>query len=308
MLYRTVKVWVRFSLPFFCRKISIHNKKGLAVKGPLILAVNHPNSFFDAILLGACMKHPVYFVTRGDVFEKPWIRKILESLKMIPIFRLRDGKNKLALNQQTFEATQKVLENNGTVLVFVEGFCCYQTELQLPLKKGAPRMLVDCWAKNIDAKFLPVWLRYDSFHDFGKIIDINLGEVFSKKLFGENQSDAQLMTQINKATETQLLALSALPKAYEANKKSWKLLIWPFAMLAVLLNAPFYFPIKNYIVKAIKGNEQYDSILACSLIGLYPFYLLLLSFFLYLITKNGFSFLLIVVLVVLNRLYLIWKK
>ncbi len=279
----------------------------MAEKGPLILAVNHPNSFLDAILLGAFMEHPVYFVTRGDVF-KPWTKRILEHLKMIPIFRMRDGKDKLALNQQTFDATQNILANNGIVLVFVEGFCRYQTELQLPLKKGAPRMLVDCWAKNINAKILPVWLRYDSFHDFGKIIDINLGQVFGKEMFDNNLTDAQLMTQINKATETQLLALSALPKAYLAKKKGWKILLWPFAMLALALNAPFYFPIKKYIIKAIKGNEHYDSILAVSLIMLYPFYMLILSAIVFLITKSGFSFLIIPLLIVLDRLYLTWKK
>ncbi|CAN5622141.1 hypothetical protein BH10BAC2_BH10BAC2_12910 [soil metagenome] len=83
------------------------------------------------------MQQPVHFITRGDVFNKRWVRFVLSQLNMIPIFRIRDGKDKLSLNEQTFIRSVEILRNNGLLMIFVEGFCEHQTTL-LPLKKGAP--------------------------------------------------------------------------------------------------------------------------------------------------------------------------
>ena len=113
LFYGFIKIWVRLSLKIFCKKIVIHNPKQLNVAGPLIIAANHPNSFFDAILIGAFMQKPVHFITRGDVFRKRWARSILEQLNMMPIYRIRDGKEKLSLNQQTFDRSVEVLKANG---------------------------------------------------------------------------------------------------------------------------------------------------------------------------------------------------
>lgn len=123
MLYTFVKCLVRSGLLLYCRKIVFTNRSLLKEKGPLLLACNHPNSFFDAVLLGAFFKQPVHFLARGDAFKDPLASKILKALKLIPIYRLREGKEYLALNDATFERCTEILKEGGIVLIFSEGLC-----------------------------------------------------------------------------------------------------------------------------------------------------------------------------------------
>jgi len=306
--YYLIRYWFRLGMWFFYRHRAFNVQSGLALKGPAIIACNHPDSFLDAMFFGACMDNPVYFVTRGDVFEKPMVRKILEALKMIPIFRLRDGKEKLSLNQQTFDAVQEILRQGGIVLIFVEGFCEYQTELQVPLKKGAPRIVAECWQQGINVRVLPTWLRYDSFFDYGKILDINYGVSFGKEITeGIDNVNAQVL-QINKLTEKQLLELSAVRNPYKPVSKAVKYLLFPFAMLGKLINLPFYLPIRNLIKSKTKGTTHYDSVLLAALTLLYPFYLLIIASIAVVVFESAWCWLLVLAFPLLARMYLLWKK
>jgi 1-acyl-sn-glycerol-3-phosphate acyltransferase len=117
MLYKFVKFWAWLAMPFFAKKVRLVNPAMADEPGPLLLACNHPNSFLDAVLPGFLFKHPVYFMTRGDVFKHAWVRKIFAALRMIPIFRIRDGKDKLSQNDETFNKSVEVLRNGDILLI-----------------------------------------------------------------------------------------------------------------------------------------------------------------------------------------------
>ena len=266
-----------------------------------------PNSFFDAILIGAYMQQPVHFITRGDVFRKRWARNILEQLNMMPIFRIRDGKEKLSLNQQTFDKSVEVLKANGIVLIFVEGLCEHQTTL-LPLKKGAPRILIDCWQQNINAKILPVWLRYNSFFSFGKNIQINFGNIFGKEIISETNSDGESINKINKETAYQLSQLYKIQHQFNALKALQQLLLTIPALVGLLLNFPFYFIVNCVVYPLTKSDTHYDSVLFGVLTFLYPVYILLTAFIGFYFTQNSYSILLIILVPLLARCYTVWKR
>ncbi len=178
MLYIFVKIIVRLGLLIYCRKVVFTNSNLLKEKGPLLLACNHPNSFFDAILLGAFFKQPVHFLARGDAFKNPLAAKILSALKLIPIYRLKEGKEYLALNDATFERCKQILKEGGIVLIFSEGLCENQWKLR-PFKKGTARIALNTW-KHFDMihqfRILPVSLNYNSFRRFSKHVVIAFGE------------------------------------------------------------------------------------------------------------------------------------
>ncbi len=164
-MYYFIKSWVRAGLQFFCRKVVISNRNVLNAKGLLLLACNHPNSFFDAVLLGALFKNPVHFLARGDAFKNPIAKKILTTLKAIPIYRLSEGKEYLALNDTAFERCNRILRDRGIVLIFSEGLCLNQWELR-PLKKGSAKIAINAWKQEAISKafrVLPVSLNYNSF-------------------------------------------------------------------------------------------------------------------------------------------------
>ena len=99
-------------------------------KGPLLIVANHPDSFFDALVIAANCSHPVSFLARGDVFTKPWHNILLRALNMMPVYRQREGKEHLHKNQNSFDASVEVLKNNGILLIFIEGICLNKNEIQ----------------------------------------------------------------------------------------------------------------------------------------------------------------------------------
>lgn len=305
--YGFIKIWVRLSLKIFCKKIVIHNREQLNATGPLIIAANHPNSFFDAILIGAHMQQPVHFITRGDVFRKRWARAILKQLNMMPIYRIRDGKEKLSLNQQTFDLSVEVLKQKGIVLIFVEGMCEYQTTL-LPLKKGAPRILLSCWQQGIDAKVLPVWLRYHSFFSFGKKTEINFGNIFAKEVINNAASDGEAITNINSATSKELLTLCDIRYKFLQPVSSLRLRLAIPAFAGFLFNYPFYLLVRSVVHPLTKNDMHYDSVMFGVLTLLYPFYALLLTCIVFHFTQSYYSVPLFILLPLLTRCYTIWKK
>ena len=308
LLYLFLKNILRLSMQFFYRRVTYTNRKGLNLKGPMLIAANHPNSFIDALYFGACNNRGVHVITRGDVFEKPAMGKMLRSFKLIPIFRIRDGKDKLGNNDETAEAVIEVLRKGGIVMIFVEGFCAHQTTLQLPLKKGAARMVAESWKRGIDVQVQPLWIRYDSFKDFGKILDHNFGKPFGKELAEGVPGEAAQILQINKRIEKELLQQSVIPSAYKPLPAWSRNILWPFAMLGKIVHYPFYKPIQNFVAKKTAGTTHFDSVLIGLLTLGYPLYLFLITSILLLIFHDWTAWLVLVAFPLLARVYLFWKK
>lgn len=309
MLYGLVKIGIRIALPFYARRIEIFNKAALEAKGPLMLAVNHPNSFLDAILVGAFMKHPVHFITRGDVFKRPIVRKMLGILNMIPIFRIRDGKEKLSLNEETFLKSVEVLRHNGILLIFVEGFCENQTSLQLPLKKGAPRILQSCWQQNIDAKVLPIWVEYSSFDRIGKTVHIRMGEVFGREVAGEVETTV-CIPKINAETADQLMHLHySHTLQHQSPGILTRLILLIPAMLGAVIHAPYYLLTQSICRHQTSDNPHYDSVLIAVLFVTYPIVLLVVAAIIFSYTGQWWTWPMVLLgLPALALCYIRWKK
>lgn len=76
-------------------------------KAAIIFAPNHQNALLDA--LRYCLlflKRCIY--TRADIFKKKMVAKILRFLKILPIFRIRDGYESLTYNDAVFNEAMGV--------------------------------------------------------------------------------------------------------------------------------------------------------------------------------------------------------
>jgi 1-acyl-sn-glycerol-3-phosphate acyltransferase len=303
-MYLLVKFLTNFSLWVYCKRFSLFNAGVTKITTPMILGCNHPNSFLDAIVVGAKMKQRVHFMTRSDVFQKAWVRAILRSVNMIPVYRIRDGKENLGKNDASFEETRKILLRGEQVLIFVEGFCKYQTTLQLPLKKGGPRMLTQAWEDGVDAKMLPVWIRYNSFTKFPKEIDINFGTPFGKEILKGTEEAGATLLAINKETEKQLQQLSAIDKKNLGLNA--KMILWLPAMMGMLLHIPFYVPLQKLAWK-VKGEIHYDSILFCLFAFLYPVYIAITALVVCWLHGGWWALVAAVAMPLLAKAYTQWK-
>ena len=305
MLYSFVKIIARLALPIYCRNIAINRKEYLKHKGPLLLAVNHPNSFLDAIILCTLFDKPVYSLARGDAFKKKIFARILLLFKMFPVYRVSEGVENLEENYKTFDQCKNIFRQNGIVLIFSEGRCINEWHLR-PLKKGTARLAISSWAEGIDIEVLPVAINYSSFRRFGKNIKLFFGDMITKDQVDYKNSDGIAIRQFNDILQSRLGNYVYEIKPADPAKLKEKLYIHqPFLKKAILLipavagylvHVPLYAIIKWLANKMNKRAGHFDSKIVGLLFIIYPVFLLLLSFVVLWATRNWLSLLLLLIL------------
>ena len=179
MLWHLVKYLLGFVIAVFFKRTKVSNIKNLKIKGPIILAVNHPNGFMDPVALSSLVYPPrLRYLARGDAFKKGIVTTILQSLGVIPIFRIQDGgKEGLLKNDETYTIVNRLLSQNKKIIIFAEGLCIQERRLR-PLKKGVPRMIFGAMDTNklTNLIVVPIGINYKDPSQFRGSIFCNVGE------------------------------------------------------------------------------------------------------------------------------------
>ena len=303
MLYTLLKLPARLALYFYCRKISINKKQFLKSEGPLLIAANHPSSFLDAVILATLFKRPVYSLARGDAFVNNFYKKLLYSLKMLPVYRISEGAENLEHNYTTFSACLDIFKKNGIVLIFSEGRCINEWHLR-PLKKGTARLSISAWQQGIPLKVLPLGINYSSFRLFGKNMILNFGEIIEKESFTAPMQPGEAITAFNIKLQSQLqnLVIEADPSDKEKIKRIFfvqqplikKIFLFIPAVIGWVFHAPLYYPV--ILLIRHRAEDHYDSVVVALLFVLYPIYLLAITITAYLITGSMLAYLLLLII------------
>ena len=250
------------------------------MKGPLLIAANHPNSFLDAIIVDTLFKHPVTSLTRGDVFKVKIFSKILHSLHMLPIYRVSEGAENLEQNYATFDRCNTIFREGGIVLIFSEGGCTNEWHLR-KLKKGTARLAISAWNQGIPLKVLPLGINYSSFRKFGKNIWMNFGNIITRDNIEEDFEMGKSFISFNNQLTSELRDLvyeieqkdtTTIKKHFYSSLPVWKkIILSPFAFAGYIFHVPLYRAMKAMVRK--RENDHYDSILVGLLFFSYPVYL-----------------------------------
>jgi 1-acyl-sn-glycerol-3-phosphate acyltransferase len=257
-----LKIVVRLALRIFCPQIIIHEKWFLNPKGPVLVLANHPDSFLDAVIIGASYQRKIHFLARGDVFEHPVFGFLLRSIGMIPIFRAREGKQHLHRNQDTFQESVDILAKGGAVLIFIEGICLNTHEIQ-PFKKGAARILAQTQAHGVFPLLHIIGIGYNDFAKFGKKVIVHIEEMEQKQVISSPKDFLNFNERI----------LSIMKRILEIPKGKTRI----FKGISYAVHWPFYRPIRQFVYQKTKGSVFYDSVLFAVLLFTYPIYLLILG-------------------------------
>ena len=305
MLYSFVKIIARLALPIYCRDIAINKKELLKHKGPLLLAVNHPNSFLDAIILCTLFDKPLYALARGDAFKNRSAAKFLSLFNMFPVYRVSEGVENMEENYNTFDLCKNIFKQNGIVLIFSEGLCINEWHLR-PLKKGTARLAISSWEDGIDLKVLPVAINYSSFKKFGKNIKLSFGDIICKEDINYKDTHGNAIRRFNEALKAQLDKYvfeidsndtAALQRTFYVQQPLAKrILLFVPALIGLLVHAPVFYFVKWLADILVKEDGHDDAKMIGFLFILYPLFLLIVSTTLFFITASWYSFLLILIL------------
>ncbi len=287
----------------FIRFDKVNAPEHFNIKGPVLLASNHPNSFLDAVIFDLLFNRPVWSLARGDVFKKPFFAKMLSKVNILPIYRLSESPEDVDKNYETFDICKELFIADKMVLIFSEGLCVNEWHLR-PLKKGTARVVTAAWAEGIPVTVLPVGINYNNFKGLGKNVIINFGNTITSNVFDSTLADGKNFRNFNNKLQEELsntvLEIAAddtttLKTTFEVKIPLWqKILLFLPALLGAVLHAPLYLPVKKLVAGKTAGTVHYDSVLLGILIVLYPLYILLLWLILFFTTCSWYSLFIII--------------
>jgi 1-acyl-sn-glycerol-3-phosphate acyltransferase len=281
-VFLLLKLYARLCLRIYCRSVLVNKPAYLKLKGPVLFAANHPNSFLDGIILTTLLEETLYALARGDAFTPRW-SKWLRRMHLLPVYRTSEGTGNLTHNYTTFSECHRVFEQGGAVLIFSEGCCRNEWHLR-PLLKGTARLVTSAWQKGIALTVIPLGFNYSSFKSFGKTVHLNFGQPLQPDSILAAEGEGTRLALFNQQLEQQLQQLVYEIEPADKEKRgrhfgvpgplsSKPLLLIP-ALLGWLVHAPLYFVAKW--VAARFEKEHYDGVMVAVLMLSYPFYLLLI--------------------------------
>lgn len=176
--YALLKLYVRFWLKRYYA-ITIRGKEKIPSKGTFILAANHQNALIDALAILTSQPWQPVFLARSDIFANKTVNKILTFLKILPIYRMRDGYDQLANNDEVFGEVYNVLDQYAPLGIMPEGNHDNRKLLR-PMKKGIARIAFSYRHNQPnnrkEIEIIPIGLNYTDHHKEGSKLLCKFGD------------------------------------------------------------------------------------------------------------------------------------
>lgn len=188
--YEIIRFFVKLGHDWFYRRIIIIGRNNIPKNKPVIFAPNHQNALMDPLAVIFTNSLQTVFLTRSDVFRSILI-PIFSYLKMLPVYRIRDGAKSLKQNEEIFNKSVGILEANMSMALFPEALHFGKRSLR-PLKKAIPRIAFQAAKKNafnLDIQIVPVGIYYDNYTDSNSLLQVNFGKPISVADFKEDHEE-----------------------------------------------------------------------------------------------------------------------
>ena len=138
-------------------------RENIPKKGAILFMVNHPNGLIDPLIVAVNNPRVQHFLVRAASFKKPLIKRFLESLNLMPIYRMRDGVKQLGNNKDVFDKCFTLLNNQKALMIFPEGSHDKRRTVRT-LSKGFSRIVFGALEQNpaLQIHIIPVGLTYQN--------------------------------------------------------------------------------------------------------------------------------------------------
>lgn len=176
----------------YYRRFKVSGRENIPAGKAVIFAANHQNALMDALAVIFAARRQIVFLARADIFRKKPIANLLRFIRILPVYRIRDGYSSLGQNQDTFNEVNEVLMQKIPVGIFPEGFHLGMKKLK-PLSKGIARMAfqaMDHTDFKLDIQIVPVGLDYSNYFKAGSDLLVIFGKPISvvdyREMYREN--------------------------------------------------------------------------------------------------------------------------
>ena len=198
--------WYSFFLPYVnwhtrraYRRFEVHGKKNLPKEGGMIFGVNHSNTLMDALVLLSADNIRKVFIARGDIFKNPTVAKILHFLRILPIFRIRNGVAAVRQNDDSLNKAVDVIHDRVDLYLFPEG--THRTKHSLMrMGKGLFHIALDAnrqFGEERPIYIIPTAIEYGDYFRYRSTTMINFGQPINVTEFLKNANEENEAVEIN---------------------------------------------------------------------------------------------------------------
>ena len=189
---------MRFAFWLTHKRIVVTGREHIPAGKPIIFAANHQNALMDPLALSCTNPLQTLWLARADIFKNKLARPALKFMKMLPIYRIRDGKENLSNNEEVFNQVTQVLENRQSIALFPEAAHSGKRQM-LVHRKAIPRIALEAEAKNnftLELQIVPVGIYYDHYWKFNRTLVVQYGKPIGidgyRERYAENGQNAML--------------------------------------------------------------------------------------------------------------------
>ena len=201
--YTFLKYFVDWSVRSSYRKYQVEGLENIPLDGCVIWASNHTNALMDPMVMLSSNSGRKVFVARADIFKKSWARKALSFLRVMPIYRIRDGINAVKHNDEAIEQATGVIMDGVPFVIFPEATHRAKHSL-LKLSKGIFHIAESAIEKSKDGKpvyILPIGVEYGDYFRFRNTVLIKFGKPANVTGFLKEHDDEPLPVAMQQMRE-----------------------------------------------------------------------------------------------------------
>lgn len=188
--YTFLRHFVDWSVRSSFRKYQVEGIDNVPTEGSVIWASNHTNALMDPMVMLPANKIRKVFVARADIFRKSWAKRVLYFLRVMPIYRIRDGINAVKQNDEAIAQATGVILDGVPFIIFPEATHRAKHSL-LKLSKGIFHIAENAIEKSNGKPVYiqPIGIEYSDYFRFRNNVLVRFGKPISVNRFLEEHAD-----------------------------------------------------------------------------------------------------------------------
>ena len=226
--YNILKPIVDWNLRYSYRKVEVKGKENIPTDGAILIAPNHCNTLMDALVILRAFENETVFGARADMFNNPFVAKLMYFIRILPMVRQRDGLRNVLKNYETQEIIVDTLRHDVRFCMFPEGRHRAAHSLQV-LGKGTFRAALAANAVFGEEKpvyIIPTGIEYGDYFRYRSTSLVTFGEAINvtemvKQLDLDNE--AQIMDHLRKELSARMSKLITYINYDEDYDAKWTL-------------------------------------------------------------------------------------
>lgn len=249
-LYSFLRPFVDYHIHKAFRHYKVVGTENIPENAACIFGANHTNTLMDALVLLKVNREKKVFIARGDIFKKPAIAKIMYFLRILPIYRIRDGyKSVKDNNSDIIEKAADVIHDEVKLFLYPEA--SHRTKHSLrQLSKGIFHIALEAnktFGHEKPIYIIPTGIEYGDYFRYRSTVLINFGDPINVTEFVNQRKDENEAIVLNELRELLTERLASKISFIPDNEENYDA-IWEIVKIKNGFNGP--------LEERLKRNQQ----------------------------------------------------